>query len=298
MTYQHSMICHTEGIQALGPAKWRGLDGSVSVFWDARGEAGAKGYYLSPDPKIMLFFNDVSEQISITNRAVETEGQFRPMTRALYVPAGVPMWSRFTSMHRFSHLDLHLHRDRLVKLLTPSIGRSAALAALQKPVETQETLAVEKLASLLVEEVSAPSRHTAFSESLIAGIVTGLLDLSGAEEKPCGRLTQAQMNKLEVFLASRTDFRASVVEMAAVVGLSESWFASAFKQTTGVTPLRWQLSKRIAMAQRLLLGSGLTVADIALQLGFSDQAHLTKAFRDTVGETPAAWRRLQQRQNL
>jgi AraC family transcriptional regulator len=75
--------------------------------------------------------------------------------------------------------------------------------------------------------------------------------------------------------------------------LSESWFANVFKQTTGKTPLQWQLGRRIELAQKLLSESDLTVADIAAQLGFSDQAHLTKAFRQIAGETPAAWRRLQ-----
>ncbi|MGN7294808.1 helix-turn-helix transcriptional regulator [Rhizobium sp. SAFR-030] len=294
MSYRHSMVCRTEGIQALVPAKWRGLEGSVSVFWDAEGQADAKGYYLSPDPRIVIFFNDVSEQIRIANQAREAVQSFRPMRRAIYVPPGMPMWSRFTAPHRFSHLDLHLHKDRLLKLLTPSIGRSAAMAALQQPVETQDAAPVETLASLLVNELSNPSRHPAFAESLVSGVVTGLMDLSERAEKGSGRLTQAQMNKLASFVTARADCRATVAEMAGVVGLSESWFASAFKQTNGVTPLQWQLGKRIDLAQKLLLTSGLTVADIAIQLGFSDQAHLTKAFRQVIGETPAAWRRMQQ----
>ena len=49
----------------------------------------------------------------------------------------------------------------------------------------------------------------------------------------------------------------------------------------------------IDLAQKLLVESELTIADIAAQLGFSDQAHLTKAFRQVVGGTPAAWRRMQ-----
>ncbi|MFC3170095.1 helix-turn-helix domain-containing protein [Paracoccus fontiphilus] len=80
--------------------------------------------------------------------------------------------------------------------------------------------------------------------------------------------------------------------MAATVGLSESWFAAVFKQTTGQTPLQWQQSQRIALAQRLLTESDLSVADVAAQLGFSDQAHLTRAFRQVAGQTPAAWRRM------
>jgi AraC-like DNA-binding protein len=35
----------------------------------------------------------------------------------------------------------------------------------------------------------------------------------------------------------------------------------------------------------------MSIADISAQLGFSDQAHLTKVFRSITGETPAVWRR-------
>jgi transcriptional regulator GlxA family with amidase domain len=58
--------------------------------------------------------------------------------------------------------------------------------------------------------------------------------------------------------------------------------------------MQFQLGKRIDHAKRLLTESELAVADIAVQLGFSDQAHLTKVFRQIAGDTPAAWRRMQQ----
>ena len=114
------------------------------------------------------------------------------------------------------------------------------------------------------------------------------------DELNAGRLTQAQMNKLMARIDARGDCRLSVAEMAATVGLSESWFANMFKQTTGKPPLQWQLGKRIEQARAMLLETDLTIADIAAQLGFSDQAHLTKAFRQLAGETPAAWRRMRQ----
>lgn len=293
--YLHSMTCHTEGIQALAPVKWRGLDGLMSVFWDAEGESGARGYYLSPDPRIVIFFNDVSPHIRMTNREGGTEGHYRRMTRAIYVPAGVPLWTSFTSRHRFSHLDLHVHKDRMLRFLSPSVGTSTALTALRRPVEVQDTVAVEMLASLLVDEVSNPSKHAVYAESLVGSIVAGLLDIPGDDgERANGRLTQAQMNKLISRVNASSDCRLTVAEMAATVGLSESWFANVFKQTTGTTPLQWQLGKRVDLAKKLLAESDLSIADIAVQLGFSDQAHLTKAFRRIAGETPAAWRRIQQ----
>lgn len=288
------MTCYTEGIKVLAPVKWRGLDGLMSVFWDAEGQSGATGYYLSPDPRIVIFFNDVSPHIRMTNREGGISEHARPMTRAVYVPAGVPLWTNFTSLHRFSHLDLHLHKDRLLRFLAPSVGSSAALTALRRPVEIQDVGAIETLAGLLVDEVSNPTKHAVYAESLVGSIVSGLLDIPEfGSEHANGRLTQAQMNRLVSRINARGDSRLTVAEMAATVGLSESWFANVFKQTTGKTPLQWQLGRRIGLAQKLLVESELTIADIAAQLGFSDQAHLTKAFRQIAGETPAAWRRMQ-----
>ena len=85
----------------------------------------------------------------------------------------------------------------------------------------------------------------------------------------------------------------TVWELRATVGLSESWFTHVFKQTTGETPQQWQRTRRVALAQKQLTETDLSVAEIALQLGFADQAHLTKAFRQVAGDTPASWRRLQ-----
>lgn len=293
LTYQHSMACHTEGIRAQPPS-WRSMDGSVGVFWDAEAVAGATGYYLSPDPRLVIFFNDVSSQIRITNQDGGFGRDGRQMARAIYVPAGTPLWTRFTAQHRFTHLDLHLHKDRLLRYLAPSLGRSTALAALRKPVELQDTQRVEPLASLLVDEIARPSRHPLHAESLVGSLVTGLLDLTvGEDSDPAGgRLTQAQMNKLNRHVEAH-DGRLHVADMASVVGLSESWFAHVFKQTTGRTPLQWLQARRIHQAQALLLGGTLTLAEVAVQLGFCDQAHLTKAFRQVSGETPAAWRRRQ-----
>jgi len=294
MSYLHRMTCRTEGIRATVPVRWRGLDGMVGVFWQAEGQAGAKGYYLSPDPRIVLFLNDVSSHILVSNRDNAIAAGGRPMMRAIYVPAGVPLWSRFTGCHRFAHLDLHIHRDRLLRFLSPPLGASDALSALRRPVEVQDAPALATLAGLLADELSRPGRHPLFAESLIGSIATGLLDIpAGGGDRVSGGLTPAQMRRLTAALKARADRRMTVADMAATVGLSESWFAAVFKQTTGQTPLQWQLAQRIARAQRMLAESALTVADVAAQLGFSDQAHLTRVFRQITGETPAAWRRMQ-----
>ncbi|WP_438753892.1 helix-turn-helix domain-containing protein [Pararhizobium sp. O133] len=295
MSFWHSMSWKTEGIRVTAPVQWRQYDGFVSVLWEAESQAGASGYYLADDPRIMFFFNDVSSNVCISNENDNFARNSRPMARAVYVPAGVPLWTGSRKTHSFSHLNLHLHRDRVLRYLAPSIGASAAQTALRRPVELQDVSAIDALAKLLVDEIKNPSRHAVYAENLVGSIVAGLLDIPPErEESGSGRLTQAQMNKLLAHIDGLGDCRMSVAEMAAIVGLSESWFASVFKQTTGKTPLQWQLTKRVELSKQLLGESDLTVASIAAQLGFSDQAHLTKVFRQIVGETPAAWRRMRQ----
>ncbi len=295
MGFWHSMSWRTEGIRVTAPVQWRQYDGMVSVLWEAESQAGASGYYLADDPRIMFFFNDVSPNVRISNLDNDLTRNSRPMARAVYVPAGIPLWTGSRRAHSFSHLNLHLHKDRVLRYLAPSVGSSVAQSALRRPVELQNVAAIDALAKLLADEIRNPSKHEVYAESLIGSIVAGLLDIpANREERADGRLTQAQMNRLVSHVDALGDYRMSVADMAAVVGLSESWFANVFKQTTGTTPWQWQLSKRIELSKQLLGESDLPVASIAAQLGFSDQAHLTKVFRQIVGGTPAAWRRMQQ----
>lgn len=48
---------------------------------------------------------------------------------------------------------------------------------------------------------------------------------------------------------------------------------------------------RLELARQLLLDSDLPLSDVALESGYCDQSHLTRAFRQAVGTTPAALRR-------
>jgi AraC-like DNA-binding protein len=54
-------------------------------------------------------------------------------------------------------------------------------------------------------------------------------------------------------------------------------------------PMRWALQRRVARA-RTLLRAGTPPADVAAALGFTDQAHLTRVFRDAMGTTPGRYR--------
>lgn len=81
-----------------------------------------------------------------------------------------------------------------------------------------------------------------------------------------------------------------LVEMAAATGLSPYHFARCFKQSTGMTPHRYLVGKRVELVKRLLATSGLPIVDVALAAGFSSQSHMTTVFRKLTGTTPRMFR--------
>lgn len=87
----------------------------------------------------------------------------------------------------------------------------------------------------------------------------------------------------------------SLPEIAQECGLSVGYFTRAFRTSTGRTPHQWLEQCRLEKAKSLLLDPSVPIADIAAKLGFSDQSHLTRRFGRMVGESPAAWRRLNAR---
>jgi AraC family transcriptional regulator len=83
----------------------------------------------------------------------------------------------------------------------------------------------------------------------------------------------------------------SVRQLAQLCGLSLCYFVRAFSNTVGIAPYAWFVEQRICRAKNLLSSTDLSLAQIALECGFSDQAHFTKAFGKATGLTPARWRR-------
>lgn len=80
-------------------------------------------------------------------------------------------------------------------------------------------------------------------------------------------------------------------EMARLVGLSSTHFNRRFRQLFRMTPMQYLRSIRVQATQNLLTTTSRTLTDIAIEVGYTDQSHLTKRFREVTGITPAAYRK-------
>jgi AraC family transcriptional regulator len=85
----------------------------------------------------------------------------------------------------------------------------------------------------------------------------------------------------------------SLEQLAHECRLSVTHFAKAFARSTGVSPHRWLMRRRVDVAKDLLLLTDFSLVEISLRCGFSDQSHFTRVFAKATGETPGRWRQIQ-----
>jgi AraC family transcriptional regulator len=79
--------------------------------------------------------------------------------------------------------------------------------------------------------------------------------------------------------------------MAAVARLNPYHFARQFKAATGLPPHQYVIARRVEQAKQLLqAGPDLSLAEVALRAGFSDQSQFCHHFKRLVGVTPGQFR--------
>ena len=91
-------------------------------------------------------------------------------------------------------------------------------------------------------------------------------------------------------LASQLAAPPSLEHLAAAVGLSPFHFARVFRRATGLPPHSWLMQRRLEQA-RSLLKQGCAPLNVAMQLGFADQSHLSRQFKQAYGVAPGQYRK-------
>jgi AraC family transcriptional regulator len=116
-------------------------------------------------------------------------------------------------------------------------------------------------------------------------------DLKHSRLKVRGGLAVIQLRRVKEFIDARISNDITISDLAAVAGLSQFHFIRAFKDSVGLSPYQFVLSERIHRARELLSERYLSIAEVALAVGFGDAAQLNRVFRKLVGVTPTAFRR-------
>lgn len=112
-----------------------------------------------------------------------------------------------------------------------------------------------------------------------------------AEDLSRRRQRALRLEKVFTHLAAHLSEQVSQPEVAAVAGMSTSRFREFFKQTTGRTFVDYLRDLRLSFAAQLLRESDSSVAEVAMEAGFTDQSYLHRCFKVRFGCAPLEYRK-------
>lgn len=215
-----------------------------------------------------------------------------PDGHAHIVDADRPFWMRCRAAPRF--LAIALDRD-FVRSTWSQAFDGHGVAALQTVIDMTDPV-IRRLAALARCELrDGGSGGRLYAESLATALAVHLLRRYGtaapAQARRTGGLGPAPFRRVIDYINANLNGELALAELAAVARLSPHHFGAAFKTTSGVSPHRYVIERRVERARALLRDRQHTLPEVALAAGFASQSHLTVNFRRVTGLTPARYRR-------
>lgn len=178
-------------------------------------------------------------------------------------------------------------RKRVLYLETSVLGEDLVGPAVDRPVLPADGLraqvsALHDALDSIDDALEAETRLAYAAERIAAS-------LGRVPAAPRPARTSDLADQLRAFLDAHLFEAVTLGSVAAEVGATPTQLARSFSKTFGIPPHGYVLGRRMEVARdRILAGQGL--ADVAAEVGFCDQAHLSRRFRQFLGTTPGRFR--------
>ncbi len=105
-----------------------------------------------------------------------------------------------------------------------------------------------------------------------------------------------KLNEVFQFIEANYQQPITLYDVAQAVGYSSAYLTDLVRRQTGKTVNQWIVERRIAEARRLLLETNQAANEIALSVGYQNEGHFFRQFRQYHGTTPQVWRNWQKTQ--
>lgn len=134
-----------------------------------------------------------------------------------------------------------------------------------------------------------------YVDSVARGLIVHLLrryaEVRLSRPRTEGALTPAQERRILDFIEANLAQPMDLKAMADALDLTPCLFARQFRRSFDRPPYAFLTARRLDRARQMLATTTEPIKTIALDCGFSDQAHLTRMFSAAMGMTPAVFRR-------
>jgi AraC family transcriptional regulator len=212
-----------------------------------------------------------------------------PAGSILMVPAGSPAQYRWGD-----------HSDSLHVFLDPEVVAQVAAEAFDLDPARTSVLPLDGLdlpqlrAAMLAvnEELTADAAGGRLAAESLANLLAVHLIRNASVPRPPARrtdgaLSRGRLRAVVEYVEEHLDASLTLAQMAAAAHLSAFHFARQFRAATGLPPHQYVIARRVERAKELLqAGTDVSLADIALGAGFSDQSQFCRHFKRQVGVTP------------
>jgi AraC-like DNA-binding protein len=190
----------------------------------------------------------------------------------------------------FTYRMVHVAPDAVEEVLAERTGRTRRLPLFAQPVVHDERVArsLRRLHAALAggTPLEVDERLDAAVGALARSASTAATRASEEALPPPGAARVAGRVRALIDEAFAEDLEAG--DLAAAAGCSRYAVYRAFEAVHGLAPSEYQRQRRLRAA-RALLAAGRGPAEVAAEVGFADQAHLTRWFVRSFGLTPGAY---------
>src|SRR6266850_6147116 len=238
---------------------------------------------------VKIVLRTMNIRFTVSGRTVQ-DGVTTPGTVHVTEPA-VPVRCLFRGPYDVLHL--HVPNSLIAELARDVTGHPVPELC-SKSVPSKD-ITVDSLGRALLEaDRVGGSFGQLYADSISIAIVARLLASANCEattERPkVGELARWRLKRAIDYVEAQLDKPVSLADVASSAGLTRMHFAAQFRAATGLRPHEYLLRRRIERAQEMLVGTNMSLVDVALSVGFQTQSHFTSVFKRYAGQPPRAWR--------
>lgn len=163
---------------------------------------------------------------------------------------------------------------------------------INSPVYTPKTTAAS---GMVKDEILYIAEHADASPLCLIGhlylFLDALISTSVRQSSlPSGKMKDFYIKEAISYIEIHYQEQLSVEEMAESLGLNRSYFGKLFHHATGLSPQEFIIHFRMSKAAELLKTTSKTIGEIGMLVGYPNQLHFSRAFKNKYGISPKAFR--------
>jgi AraC-like DNA-binding protein len=179
------------------------------------------------------------------------------------------------------------YRKRVIYLEMAVVGESLIGSAVDRPALPdpglrQAVSALDRALGCVDDAFEAETRLHLVAERIRRAV--GGSSARGTERAD-RHTVDAAVDAFRAYLDAHLFEPVTIAAAAETLGIGPTHLARGFTSTFGIAPHAYVVSRRLEVARDRIL-AGQPLADVATDVGFFDQAHLTRRFKRFLGVTP------------